>query len=916
MYIVLPVLFVLAATAPVLIPMAVRISRLSAEVTRLRKRVEQLEAGQKPEAEAAAPAPPAKEAPPAAPAPPPPSPPPPAAAPRAAPAPVAAVRPAPAGPRPEPVAAAPARIEEDPPRQDPLAALLSAPARAVKNWFTAGNAPVKAGVLLSLIGLGFLIQTALNRGWITLTLEMRLAAAALFGAAMTGVGLWVRRRNLMYALSLQGGGSAVLYLTVYASLIRYEVLPGPAAIAAVVAITVWTGALSTVQDSRALSVLGLIGGFLAPVLISVDDGNHLLLFTYMAVLGAAVLALTWFKGWPELSLLGFVFTYGVSAHWLLLRYDPVQMASAQIFLALFAVMYISAPLLLEIRGRERSPAARWTVDGPLIFGAPFTVFLLQNELVGHTEYGPAFSALGLAALHGGLLAAHWRVFRERRLLSDAHLGLGLFFASLAVPLAFDAFYISLIWAAEGAAVVWMGLRRRFRLLAAGGAFLQGLAGVSFMWFLLVELPYPADALPVVNPYLAGSALLAAAGLFSAWLYDRERHRTPSGLTAVWMGMIWGAAWLLWGGSTEIANQLSYAELAAVLVWTTACLGGAALAAPHLRWPRLAALGTAVLPAMAAALLITVVWEDSGLLSHPFDEYGWAAWPAALAVFYLFLRLREDQFPKLAGAMHAGGLWLLAALAALEASALVDWAADGVWPAAAGVTAALAAASIPLWNGRPLPWPLRPYRRVYLTAGAGMLLAGLTAASAVLLLASDGDPRPLVYLPLLNPLEAAVVLTAAAAFLWRRRTARFEGWEMSVVRRNWVGWTAAFGMLLLTMTAVRTVHHWFDVPFRFGDMFDSTLLQASLSILWGLAGLGAMVAGGRLGRRPVWIAGASLMGVVVVKLFLVDLGNTGTLARVVSFLGVGVLLLIVGYFSPVPPADPDPEPSPTETEDAA
>lgn len=900
LYIVVPVLFVLAATAPILIPMAVRISRLGAEVTRLRKRIDHLEAGQDPKAEAAAASPPAKESQPAAPAPPAPSPPPPAAAPRAAPA---------------PVAAAP-RTEGGPPQQDPPAGLLSAPARAVKNWFTAGNAPVKAGVLLSLIGLGFLIQTALNRGWITLTLEMRLAAAALFGAAMTGVGLWVRRRNLLYALSLQGGGSAVLYLTVYASLIRYEVLPGPAAVAAVVAITVWTGGLSTVQDSRALSVLGLIGGFLAPVLISVDDGSHLLLFTYMAVLGAAVLALTWFKGWPELSLLGFVFTYGVSAHWLLLRYDPGQMASAQIFLALFAVMYISAPLLLEIRGREGGPAARWTVDGPLIFGAPFTVFLLQNELVGHTEYGPAFSALGLAALHGGLLAAHRRGFRERRLLSDAHLGLGLFFVSLAVLLAFEAFYISLIWAAEGAGVVWLGLRRRFRLLAAGGALLQGLAGISFTWFLLGELPYPADALPAANPYLAGSALLAAAGLFSAWLYDREQHRTPSGLTAVWMGMIWGAAWLLWGGAAEIANQLSYGVLAAVLVWTAACLGGAALAAPHLRWPRAAALGTAILPAMAAALLITVFWEDSGLLSHPFDEYGWAAWPAALAVFYLFLRLREDLFPKLAGAMHAGGLWLAAALAALEASALVGRAAGGVWPAAAGIAAALAVASIPLWNGRQPLWPLRRRRRVYLTTGAGMLLAGLAASAAVLLLTSSGNPRPLIYLPLLNPLEAAAVLTAAAAFLWRRRTAPFEGWELSVVRRNWAGWTAAFGMLLLTMTAVRTVHHWFEVPFRFGDMFDSTLLQASLSILWGLAGLGAMVAGGRLVRRPVWITGASLMGVVVVKLFLVDLGNTGTLARVVSFLGVGVLLLIVGYFSPVPPADPDPEPSPTEDKDDA
>ena len=63
----------------------------------------------------------------------------------------------------------------------------------------------------------------------------------------------------------------------------------------------------------------------------------------------------------------------------------------------------------------------------------------------------------------------------------------------------------------------------------------------------------------------------------------------------------------------------------------------------------------------------------------------------------------------------------------------------------------------------------------------------------------------------------------------------------------------------------------------------------------------MLVGGRSARRIVWVGGASLMGVVVVTLFLFDLSNTGTVARVVSFRGVGLLLLIVGYFAPVPPA---------------
>jgi uncharacterized membrane protein len=62
----------------------------------------------------------------------------------------------------------------------------------------------------------------------------------------------------------------------------------------------------------------------------------------------------------------------------------------------------------------------------------------------------------------------------------------------------------------------------------------------------------------------------------------------------------------------------------------------------------------------------------------------------------------------------------------------------------------------------------------------------------------------------------------------------------------------------------------------------------------------MVVATRRAIRPVWICGAALMGAVVVKLFVVDLSGIGTLERIVSFLGVGVLMLLIGYLSPVPP----------------
>ena len=97
-----------------------------------------------------------------------------------------------------------------------------------------------------------------------------------------------------------------------------------------------------------------------------------------------------------------------------------------------------------------------------------------------------------------------------------------------------------------------------------------------------------------------------------------------------------------------------------------------------------------------------------------------------------------------------------------------------------------------------------------------------------------------------------------------------------------------------------MHHFAGVPYDVDSLAASTTFQSALSIVWGIAGLAAMIVGARARAAQRLARGAALMTVVVAKLFLVDLGNTGTLARVVSFLGVGVLLLVVGYFAPVPP----------------
>jgi uncharacterized membrane protein len=123
---------------------------------------------------------------------------------------------------------------------------------------------------------------------------------------------------------------------------------------------------------------------------------------------------------------------------------------------------------------------------------------------------------------------------------------------------------------------------------------------------------------------------------------------------------------------------------------------------------------------------------------------------------------------------------------------------------------------------------------------------------------------------------------------------FQGGELAYVALGSITFLWLNGALL------RTLHHWAAVPFDFDAMMQSMLVQASLSIFWSVLALCIMLAATRLRVRPLWLIGAGLMAVVVVKLFFVDLSNIGGIERVVSFIGVGVLMLVIGYVSPVPP----------------
>ena len=170
--------------------------------------------------------------------------------------------------------------------------------------------------------------------------------------------------------------------------------------------------------------------------------------------------------------------------------------------------------------------------------------------------------------------------------------------------------------------------------------------------------------------------------------------------------------------------------------------------------------------------------------------------------------------------------------------------------------------------------------------------------------ADGAMPPLPYLPLVNPVDLAHGLVLLYALrLWTMGGAR-----PALPQRDALQVAGAMGFVWLNAVLVRTLHHALGTPMWVDGALRSGTVQTGLSLLWTTCALAAMFIASRRATRPLWMAGAALLGIVVAKLLLVDLSHTGALLRIVSFIGVGLLMLVIGYLSPLPPAAGTPRPT--------
>ena len=788
-------------------------------------------------------------------------------------------------PAPAPVAGAPALAGDS-------------PFELARRWLFGGNTMLKVGIIILFFGVAFLVKYAADSG--VLPIELRLAGIAAGGIAMLVAGFRLRQRTdgkAQYGLALQGAGIGILYLAIFGAFRFYQLLPGGFALVLMVAVVGLSAALAVMQNSLALAAFGSVGGFLAPVLASTGGGSHIALFSFYALLNIGIFAIAWFRSWRILNLIGFVFTFGIGAVWGARAYRPEHFATTEPFLILFFLFYVAIATLYALR---EAPRLRTVVDGTLVFGTPVVAFGLQTAIVKDMSHAAAFSALALAVFY--LFLARWLLTRHRetlRLLSESFLALGVVFITLAVPLAFDGRWTSATWAMEGAAIVWAGSRQGKLLARAFGYLVQAGGALTFLAHLGDgERP----ALPVLNAHWLGLALIAAAALFTAHLISHrpERFNGFERGAAPPVFIVGVVAWLL-SGITEIdwwSGRVEKAQSVALLLAGSACLFHCL--ARRLAWQYAARVPLALLPA-----LLPVILHAVEINHHPFALLGWLIWPLALATHFYLLGSAEAASvkanPGYLTALHAIGIWVPALLGAVELHWLVQSGnpRHSAWSvAAAMLPVALTVVTVSsAWLRR--RWPINTHPVAVLVWGAAPLMALLWLWVFYSNFSHDGSSAPLPYLPLLNAIDLGHVLAILALLAWQLAL-KAEAIELRLPRVALVSMAGVAGFVWLNGMLLRTIHHWADVPYRLETLLRSVLTQTALSIFWTVLALGLMLYATCRTTRAVWLVGAALMAAVVAKLFLIDLSNIGGIERIVSFIGVGLLMLVIGYVAPLPP----------------
>ncbi len=762
-----------------------------------------------------------------------------------------------------------------------------------KNYFTTGNLPIKFGVVIFLFGIGFLVQYTNQLG--LLTVKVRFIGAAILAILFCLAGfLFIIRKRREYGLSLLGLGLAINYLILFLAHQLYHFISPSILISAVLTLSVFIFYLSIRLNSLILAMIGLLGGYLAPYFSAFEVNSAMPLFYfYYALINSLVLVISYYRNWIWLANLGFWFTFILAAIWGYYVYQPADYLMTQLALAYFFGIYL---VLNEFRFHRYHDQLQLN-NISLLLGVPLFTIVLQAALTQSFAHGVALSSFVMAAIYF-ILGFFWgRKDPYRDLIRLAYQGLAFSFSILFVAYLFDAKITIAIASLEAAVIVWLGYRQEKALFSLLGAAILGVTFlflIALIWqpdFTITShsiLTWPTDDLSRgINLFI-----YASAAFFSSYYFNRHFIKSKNTLYKNIANILFLIAALSWfSAGTILINRylkpyqsnadLLFISLSSCLAWQLH---------KTIRWDWLRELALA-----AIVLGIVFYFQKQFLLQTPrVDLFNLGSWAFSFVVLYYFLFQNEKLDQRYLTLWHAFAylaftmIILLLSFQFLEQKHINFDYTLLLWLFELNVLLLLILAA-----NKASYWPFK--YQFYLDRIA---LAVVAINSALLLTVSvglSGDNTPIKYLPIFNIYDLNCMMALLVLSVWIYRVKSLQ----LIQQQSFVYWMLCFGLIyfiVLNAILIRSVHHLMNIPFEWHALWQSAETQTTLSIFWSLLALMLMLIAMIKKSRVLWLTAIGVCVLVALKLFLLDLQNINIVMRIVSFMGVGAVFILMGYFS--------------------
>lgn len=201
-----------------------------------------------------------------------------------------------------------------------------------------GRGLLFAGTATVVFAIGFFVKYAFDNHWVDET--TRVVLGALVGLVMIAAGRrFVKRGYRLYGEVIMGGGFVALYVSTWAALNLYGLVPRPVAFVAMALITAGAAVMADRLASQALALVTVLGGFATPALVGGPEDAQITLFSYVTVLVAGTLYLAWRRRWPWLNLASYMLTVFTFFAWALTHYAAAKWAPTEFFLVVLAAMF-------------------------------------------------------------------------------------------------------------------------------------------------------------------------------------------------------------------------------------------------------------------------------------------------------------------------------------------------------------------------------------------------------------------------------------------------------------------------------------------------------------------------------------------------------------------------------------------------